>query len=270
MPSAGPRTSPSLVRPPGYQAIKAGGADETGMNGKQLPTVHGGRSHPVPPAPVHTATSAAPDADHPGWPARRHGRHCSGSRARVLSHKPVGQEGDRKQWFVTAFNAYAVALQVVPAAVTRGDVGPVGVTGEAMMVTCVRAALAAAGGGSRVAIHAGHYRRDRCARRTPRRARDEPLGRRRRRPALRRSGSRCHRRRASGRRARPGPQRRHHPRHRDHGAPTDTPPSARTNRKACSTRWSPGPPASTRRGWGHRPIARRWWPRSRSSWPPHW
>ena len=86
MPSADPRTSPSLVRPPGYQAIKAGGADETGMNDKQLPAVHGGRSHPARQRSSHTATSAAPNADHPGWPARRHGRHCSGSRARVLSH----------------------------------------------------------------------------------------------------------------------------------------------------------------------------------------
>jgi hypothetical protein len=51
MPSADPRTSPPLARPPGYQVIKVGGAGQTRMNGKQLPEgSRTGHARP-PPAP---------------------------------------------------------------------------------------------------------------------------------------------------------------------------------------------------------------------------
>ena len=72
----------------------------------------------------------------------------------ITSVEPVGGEGDRKQWFAAALAAYAAALRLGPVQLTRTDLGAVGVAGEPMLVTCVRAALAAVDGASRAAINA--------------------------------------------------------------------------------------------------------------------
>ncbi|MDT0348117.1 tetratricopeptide repeat protein [Pseudonocardia charpentierae] len=72
----------------------------------------------------------------------------------ITSIEPVGEKGDRKQWFAAALGAYAAALRLDPVQLTRADLGDVGLAGEPMLVTCVRAALAALDGASRVAINA--------------------------------------------------------------------------------------------------------------------
>jgi hypothetical protein len=86
----------------------------------------------------------------------------------------VGAESDRRRWFAQALIAYRQALGSWPSAPARADgecassrdgeseppevqvidFGPVGSAHEPMMVTCARAALAAAAGGSRAAVDA--------------------------------------------------------------------------------------------------------------------
>ena len=55
----------------------------------------------------------------------------------------VGGPGDRRRWFVQAARAYATALDVPPPPVSDDDTRPVGAEGDPMIVTQVRAVLAA-------------------------------------------------------------------------------------------------------------------------------
>ena len=80
--------------------------------------------------------------------------------SRLASHWPtttmrvVGSDGDRRRWFVAALAGYgrAVSAQRVMQ-YSPLDVGPVGAAHEPMMVTCMRAALAATSGGTRADIN---------------------------------------------------------------------------------------------------------------------
>lgn len=91
-------------------------------------------------APAFTTWLAArlPEELVRGWPSMR--------------VEVIGAGGDRRRWFVQAVRAYAQALGRGPVLVTEFDIGPVGTDGEPMMVTQLRAALAAEQGGSRAAI----------------------------------------------------------------------------------------------------------------------
>ena len=70
----------------------------------------------------------------------------------VISLDAFGGGGDRKRWFVEALRRYAQALDMPPVFVSEFDIGPVGVDGEPMVVTQIRAALAAFEGGTRTQI----------------------------------------------------------------------------------------------------------------------
>ena len=58
----------------------------------------------------------------------------------------VGGPGDRRRWFVEAARAYAAALEVPPPPVSDVDTRPVGAEGDPMIITQVRAVLAALAG----------------------------------------------------------------------------------------------------------------------------
>ena len=90
------------------------------------------------------------------WLARHNPAHVAQAwdAEAITLVEPVGEDGDRKQWFAASLGAYAVVLRLGPVQVTRANVGAVGVAGEPMMVTCARAALAAVDGASRAAIDA--------------------------------------------------------------------------------------------------------------------
>ena len=55
----------------------------------------------------------------------------------------VGGPGDRRRWFIEAARAYAAALKVPPPPVSDVDTRPVGADGDPMIITQVRAVLAA-------------------------------------------------------------------------------------------------------------------------------
>lgn len=86
------------------------------------------------------------------WPAGR-GAPPTNSSWDVMHMRVIGEIGDRRRWFAASLTAYRAVLAPGIAFIAP-DCSRVGEPGEPMLVTCVRAALAALAGGSQADIDA--------------------------------------------------------------------------------------------------------------------